>query len=245
MHSQCDRMIRDDIGTQRSKNDKCGLKNDSGKLSLARQRWNILSKALEKKSLLLNAFEKPAGSIRQFSSFGLIQICANPINQRREIVCDNTFFHPSNNVNKDQDKGWHSCICVDAESFPNNVLLEIYFPTERIPIEELFNGFDNTGNVCLWPSEEILAYYCLKNKELFCGNSVCELGGGQTCLSGLVTAICGAKRVLLTDGNERCISNVKRIIRRNQHRFRNTTAEVIHEDNYIGIFLETSGNVIT
>ncbi|GBM39135.1 Calmodulin-lysine N-methyltransferase [Araneus ventricosus] len=89
----------------------------------------------------------------------------------------------------------------------------------RITCDEL-KGFDNTGNVCIWPSEEVLTYYCMKNKELFGGNSVCELGGGMACLSGLaIAATAGAKEVFVTDGNMRCVENVKCIIEQNRQYF--------------------------
>ncbi|GBN78766.1 Calmodulin-lysine N-methyltransferase [Araneus ventricosus] len=72
----------------------------------------------------------------------------------------------------------------------------------------------------IWPSEEVLTYYCMKNKELFGGNSVCELGGGMACLSGLaIAATAGAKEVFVTDGNMRYVENVKCIIEQNRQYF--------------------------
>ncbi|XP_071963589.1 calmodulin-lysine N-methyltransferase-like isoform X2 [Antedon mediterranea] len=81
--------------------------------------------------------------------------------------------------------------------------------------EELI-GFNNTGNVCVWPAEEVLTYWCLENRELFREKKICELGGGMTCLAGLtIGTSCEAEVVTLTDGNEDSVQNVKEILKEN------------------------------
>ncbi|XP_052897734.1 calmodulin-lysine N-methyltransferase [Anopheles moucheti] len=72
-------------------------------------------------------------------------------------------------------------------------------------------GFNNTGNICVWPSEEALAYYILSRLAQFDGTSVLELGGGMTCLAGLVLAKYGQPAfVHVTDGNELSVENVRK-----------------------------------
>ncbi|XP_035774190.1 calmodulin-lysine N-methyltransferase-like [Anopheles albimanus] len=72
-------------------------------------------------------------------------------------------------------------------------------------------GFNNTGNICVWPSEEALAYYILSHLPLFDGTKVLELGGGMTCLAGLVLAKYGQPAfVHVTDGNELSVENVRK-----------------------------------
>ena len=71
-------------------------------------------------------------------------------------------------------------------------------------------GFNNTGNICIWPSEETLTYYLGCNLHMFRNKSVLELGGGMSCLAGMFCAKYGcSKNVMLTDGNKVSIENVQ------------------------------------
>lgn len=58
-------------------------------------------------------------------------------------------------------------------------------------------GFNNTGNVCVWPSEEVLAHLVLQNRHLFRDKVVLELGGGMSCFAGLWLAKYAQVSVLL------------------------------------------------
>ena len=79
--------------------------------------------------------------------------------------------------------------------------VDVRYLTPKLSLTQLV-GFNNTGNVCVWPSEECLAVYCLQNRQIFRDKSVLELGGGMTSLAGLLVASAADPRLVhLTDGN--------------------------------------------
>lgn len=173
--------------------------------SKARMRWNILSNALHNSSSIAVKSEPQLASKRLFTSFGLIDLKYKQIN---------------NNSNEFEEKWFEVMFSNQINDKP---FIEIRFLTQKLPIRELFDTFDNTGNVCLWPSEEVLSYYCYKKRDLCTDKVVLELGGGMTCLCGLVSAVfTDAKQVILTDGNHKCINNIKAIVERNSNRFNKT-----------------------
>lgn len=103
-----------------------------------------------------------------------------------------------------------------TEIFGTEYQIEICYLKQKLTPKELV-GFNNTGNICIWPSEEVLAFYLLSNLHWFKGKKVLEVGGGMTCLAGLLLARYGnVNRIDLTDGNSLSVENVQRIIQKNQ-----------------------------
>ncbi len=78
-------------------------------------------------------------------------------------------------------------------------------------------GFNNTGNICIWPSEEVLAGFCMENAHIFKNKTVLELGAGMTGLAGLIVSqACSPEHVFITDGNDNSVENLQIIIEENK-----------------------------
>ena len=95
--------------------------------------------------------------------------------------------------------------------------MSVLLPSATTSSASSLIGFNNTGNVCVWPAEEALAIYCLENKEIFEDKSVLELGAGMTGMAAMILArLAKVRRVHITDGNELSVENLNKIIRENE-----------------------------
>ncbi|KAK3914236.1 Calmodulin-lysine N-methyltransferase [Frankliniella fusca] len=156
---------------------------------IARSRWRILAQALHKNG---SSSIMPS-SIRRFQSYGLVTAL------------------PLQNISEDGAMWYEYSATIGQDLF--SVLVR--HPQRYFTAYDLM-GFNNTGNICVWPSEEILAYYGLCNRHLFSGKSILEVGGGMSCLAGLMIGkYTSASKVHLTDGNTLSMENVGRILEKN------------------------------
>ncbi|XP_015606485.1 calmodulin-lysine N-methyltransferase isoform X4 [Cephus cinctus] len=161
--------------------------------STAQRRWRLLARALTRSPEPFTETEDEI-SMRRFTSFGLV----NP------VILENAVTDP--------ESSWYEySAVVDSKIYS----AEIRRINKNFTANELI-GFNNTGNVCVWPSEECLAYYLMKNRRICKNKMVLELGGGMSCLAGVFAAkYCSPSGVTLTDGNVTSVDNARCIIARN------------------------------
>uniref|UniRef100_UPI0037E717BC calmodulin-lysine N-methyltransferase n=1 Tax=Semicossyphus pulcher TaxID=241346 RepID=UPI0037E717BC len=186
--------LRKNINEDTCANSHTSPAGTCGSTDVARARWTLLRQVLRQKQM--ESPEVKQVSVRRFATFDLFS---------RKILSTQD---PSDT----SDDQWVEYRSVHFPEY--SALLRDNLGPLRV--NEVLKSFDNTGNVCVWPSEEVMAHYCLKKRHMFKG-AVCELGGGMTCLAGLMVAICAdVKEVLLSDGNEKSIQNVQGLVERNR-----------------------------
>ena len=112
------------------------------KKQAALKRWDILAEVIKSK----NCQSDVNGSKRSFQSYNIVKI--SPIDDDTVAVDNN-----------DADGEWKVVSYQD-------VSVKVRYLTPKLDLSQLV-GFNNTGNVCVWPSEESLAVYCLNNRHLF------------------------------------------------------------------------------
>lgn len=159
----------------------------------AQERWKILTKTI--KGYCASDTQQSSVSVRRFQSFGLFTT------RRREAVAFET----------SEEASWYTYSFMAQPG----ITITMRHMSETIKPADLL-GFNNTGNVCVWPSEEVMTHYCLQRLGEFRGTNVIELGGGMTSLAGVAVAVCSeAQQVMLTDGNEKSLTNLHSVIKAN------------------------------
>ena len=178
----------------------------------AKARWQMLREALvsSKRSLSQQQSQSPF-SVRRFSSFDLFDVHEEPTSCRQHDTDENADSFRWLN---------YSYSSAEAQLLAVNVAIL----TEKAPRLQELVGFNNTGNVCMWPSEEVMAFFCLENLDQFTGTAVCELGAGMVGLAGIFLASSHKPRqVVITDGNTKSVENLKRTVAENVSKFGTTS----------------------
>ncbi|KAL2333810.1 hypothetical protein Fmac_015023 [Flemingia macrophylla] len=83
-------------------------------------------------------------------------------------------------------------------------------------------NIDNTGLVCNWPSEDVLAHYCLSHADIFRSKKVIELGSGYGLAGFVIAAATEASEVVISDGNPQVVDYTQRNIEANSGAFGDT-----------------------
>ncbi|XP_046418843.1 calmodulin-lysine N-methyltransferase isoform X1 [Neodiprion fabricii] len=167
-------------------------------INRAQRRWRLLARALTRSPEPqedAEELEPDPISVRRFTNFGLVNAAA------------------LENVIGDRESTWYSyAATIDRKCFA----VDVREVNKSFTANELI-GFNNTGNICVWPSEECLAHYLLSNRDICRGKTVLELGGGMSCLAGVFVAkYCKPAAVTLTDGNVTSVDNARCIVARNK-----------------------------
>ena len=161
----------------------------------ARRRWKILASAIKsKRTEHVSGWKKV--SVRRFASFGMFDV--EPIEG-----------NDSNGLRTVGDRLKRGCKYFSYST--KDLGLKIVVSTLEDSFKEIEDlmGFNNTGNVCIWPAEEILAHFVLSRYAEFTGKCVLEIGAGMSGLAGLFLAKkCGdLERMVITDGNPQSVES--------------------------------------
>ncbi len=193
--------------------------------SVASERWRILKKAIlaasrESRDGPELSQQDLQASVRSFSSFGLLSVNHVAAEKHPQFSWKKYTYRDDrpSKIEQSQSRDADN----ESKSKDRKIRGDLEFSAiiRHLPESTSFEamlGFNNTGNVCVWPSEEVLAYYCLKNREQFRGKSICELGAGMTGMAGILLSLTHLpSRVKLTDGNPVSVKNISLIIEENQ-----------------------------
>ena len=181
---------------------------DVPKSSISKHRWQLLRSFIKDRNLNVQH--------KRSHAFGLFTSCK--ITDLKEVGFENV----DDGCQVQNGYEWFQYSCG-------------HFPDHQLAVRQRVRsvtwndatGFDNTGNICVWPSEEILSYLGIKNSEDFRNKTVCELGAGMTGLASMMLSIASETgEVLITDGNMDGVKNLQKIMKANNRKFGKTEVKI-------------------
>ncbi|KAK6922584.1 Lysine methyltransferase, partial [Dillenia turbinata] len=205
----------DDIGTSRV-TDARRADMEKKKLKASSLRWEILrNKFLHQSSFSNDQSEMGIKKIsrKTTAGFSLIpfRVIESNVSDCRRDAC--------------------VCFTLPIESCPNLLLYQREDNDAELADFEICNRYniDNTGR---WPSEDVLAYYCLTHADTFRSKRVLELGSGYGLAGLVIAAAAEASEVTISDGNPRVVDYIQRSIDANLVAFGNTKVKslILHWD---------------
>ncbi|GMI68198.1 calmodulin N-methyltransferase [Hibiscus trionum] len=116
------------------------------------------------------------------------------------------------------------CYTLPIQGCPKLVLTQRVDNNADLGDFEICNrhNIDNTGLVCQWPSEDVLAYFCLSHADMFRSKRVIELGSGYGLAGLAIAAATEALEVVISDGNPQVVDYILHNINANSKAFDET-----------------------
>ncbi|XP_020169287.1 calmodulin-lysine N-methyltransferase [Aegilops tauschii subsp. strangulata] len=204
----------------------------AGGASNASLRWHILRRALLSRSASPHASEgtsnepQEKGDTNKISrktsrGFNLIECHTVPISQLNKSQ-GGSLNGNENGVECQRDV--YVCYKLPCGGSPE--LNVIYRRDDSLELNDIeasnrFN-IDTTGLVCCWPSEEVLAFYCINRSDMFRSKRVLELGAGYGLAGLVIAASANAGEVVISDGNPQVVGYIQQNISINAETFGQT-----------------------
>ncbi|KAJ7944158.1 calmodulin-lysine N-methyltransferase [Quillaja saponaria] len=127
---------------------------------------------------------------------------------------------------KDSNHSGDACICytLPIDGAPKLILTQRMDNYAFLGDFKICNRYDidNTGLVCNWPSEDVLACFCLSHKDIFRSKRVLELGAGYGLAGFVIAAATEASEVVISDGNPQVVDYIQHNIKANYGSFGET-----------------------
>ncbi|KAK7346342.1 hypothetical protein VNO80_20859 [Phaseolus coccineus] len=183
-------------------------------------RWKILRRALLSRSSPSDSEKQSQMIIKRISrrtNHGFNLIPSHVIDDERD----------SNKRDGSSTRDARVCYTLPIPDAPQLFLTQRVDSRAHLGDFEICNRYniDNTGLVCNWPSEDVLAHYCLSNADTFRFKKVIELGSGYGLAGFVIAAATGASEVVISDGNPQVVDYTQRNIEANSGAFGDTVVK--------------------